>query len=501
MAVNRSFGVEDGNDFVDAGLSSEIDELAYVYQQMHQRELPEELPADIVNARAGRLLAGGDPQVLPWGAWAEFGNRHIGMWIGKVDYQYRHMQGAADTRRRTLSAQLDAQLGHLTMYPVASTWRTKGQHGTEADLSQIDKAIDVAVRAPELVTYDFWAFIENGANYEPVKRGMPPSARPGSRRLQPTCRTISPCAPKARSAILKPPAIEALDGRGAATTSALLSRVAQRYKTNEQLMAKVRELTGPRVAYDMWAIDSAINTARDADDRIALRRQACELTVSQCLELASELVAKDEAAAAAEYEKAFRNPALDAVAMTWSQRLAGAGTTSAPTSRRRRSSLPNVRPRSGQVRGMLTLARLHERRSQLDEADELFSERRRSLSGRDGAARGVPVSAGRRGEEAGVPRSLEGDRARVVPGWPSADGDGDEDAGRSTASSSRRTVTGRGRSACRPATSSSASMAGRSRTSNSSTPSLWFEPQAKSRTNSRRGAACCSRSISTRITG
>ena len=68
---------------------------------MHQRQLPKSLPADIVNARAGRLLTGGDPQVLPWGAWAEFGNRHIGMWIGKVDYHYRHMHGAADTRRAT----------------------------------------------------------------------------------------------------------------------------------------------------------------------------------------------------------------------------------------------------------------------------------------------------------------------------------------------------------------------------------------------------------------
>ena len=56
---------------------------------------------------------------------------------------------------------------------MASTGRTKGQRGTEADLSQIDQAIDVAIRAPELVTYEFWTFIENGANYEPVKRGMP----------------------------------------------------------------------------------------------------------------------------------------------------------------------------------------------------------------------------------------------------------------------------------------------------------------------------------------
>ena len=86
------------------------------------------------------------------------------------------------------------------MYPVASTGRTKGQRGTEADLSQIDKAIDVAIRAPELVTYDYWSFIENGAHYEPVKRVMPPR-KPGSRRRRPTYRVRhARCAPKAPSA-------------------------------------------------------------------------------------------------------------------------------------------------------------------------------------------------------------------------------------------------------------------------------------------------------------
>lgn len=370
MAVNRSFGVEDGNDFVDDGLSSEIDELAYVYKQMHQRELSKALPADIVNARAGRLLAGGDPQVLPWGAWAEFGNRHIGMWIGKVDYQYRHMQGAAETADNRKS-RLDAKLGHLTMYPVASTWRTKGQRGTEADLSLIDKAIDVAIRAPELVTYDFWTFIENGANYEPVKRGMPPRK---TWFAPPSADVPYDIALRAEGTLgyLKPPAIEALMAE-APHNIGLLSRVAQRYKTNEQLMARVRELTGPRVAYDMWAIDSAINAARDADDRIALRRQACELTVSQCLELASELAAKDETAAAAEYERAFRNPALDAVAMTWAsgwlvQYYERNNQAAKATDLAERSASVGSGP------GMLTLARLQESRSRFDEADGLFTD-------------------------------------------------------------------------------------------------------------------------------
>ena len=370
IAASRSLTVEDGNDFVDDGLSIEIGELAYVYRQLHQRELPKELPADIVNARAGRLLADGAPKVIPWGAWAEFGNRHIGMWALKVDRHYRHMRGAAD-RADDYKRRLDAELGHLTIYPVASTGRTKGQRGTEADLSQIDKAIDVAIRAPELVTYEYWSFIENGSNYEPVKRGMP---KRKTWFAPPSAEVPYDIALRADGTIggLKQPALEALMDE-ARYNIGLLSRVARRHKTNEQLMAKVRELTGPRVAYDMWAIDSAINTARDADDRVALRRQACELSVNECLELASELAATDEAAAAAEYEKAFRNPSLDAVAMTWSSGwlVRYYERTNQPA---KATALAERSASVGSGPGMLTLARLLESRSRFDEADELFTD-------------------------------------------------------------------------------------------------------------------------------
>jgi TolA-binding protein len=369
IAAGRSLGVEDGNDFIDGGIASEIAELAYVYKQMHQRELPAALPADVINARASGLLADGDPQVLPWGAWAEFGNRHIGMWAIKLDYHYRHMQGAADSADDQ-KRELDARLGHLTMYPVASTGRTKGQRGTEADLSQIDEAIDVAVAAPELVTYDYWTFIENGTNYEPVKRGMPKRA---TWFAPPSAEVPYDIALRAEGTLgsLKPPAIEALMDE-APHNIGLLSRVAQRFKTNEQLTSKVRELTGPRVAYDMWAIDAAINTARDADDRIALRRHACELAVSQCLELASELARQDDAAAAAEYEKAFANPALDAVAMTWSSRwlvqyYERTNQSAKATQLAERSAAVGSAP------GMFTLALLHERRSEFDQAEQLYT--------------------------------------------------------------------------------------------------------------------------------
>jgi hypothetical protein len=370
VAALRSLSVEDGNDFVEDGIEGEIAEAAHVYQQMHGRRLNDSLPADDINARAGRLLSAGDPQVLPWGAWAEFANRHIGMWAMHADNHYRRMLGLPDEADQ-LKRRLDVRLAHLMMYPVASMGRTKGQRGTEADMSRINEAIDVAVSAPELVSYDYWVFIENGSNYEPVKRGMPKRATwfvPASADVP------YDLAHRAEGSIgaLKQPDIETLLDE-APNSMSLLSRVAQRHKTNEQLTAKVHELLEPRVAYDMYAIESAVNTARDADDRIALRRQACELSISQCLELADELKAKDEAAAAAEYEKAFANPALDPVAMTWSSRwlVYYYERTNQPgkaTALARRSAAVGSSP------GMQTLALLHEQRGQIDDAFRVFSE-------------------------------------------------------------------------------------------------------------------------------
>jgi len=369
IVQSRTFGVEDGNTFVIEGLANEIAELAYVYRQLHQRELPADLPAAIVNARAGSLLATGDPHVLPWGAWAESAQRHIGMSVGRVDYHFRRMMGLSE-RADEFKRALDARLGHLTMYPVASTNRTKGKNGTEADLSQIARAIDVAVRSPELVTYDSWNFIEMGASYEPVSRAMPekktwfaaPSASvpyDAGRRVETTLGQ------------LQPPAVVALLDE-APYNLALISRVAQRLHMIKPVMAKVRELVDPRVDYDMWAIDAAINAAPLPADRIALRRKGCQLAVNQCLELAAELIASDEAAAVTEYEKAFRNPALDEVSMTHSSGwlvsyYERTGQLVKAMDLAQRSAAVGSGP------GLHTLARLLERRSRLEDADAEFS--------------------------------------------------------------------------------------------------------------------------------
>ena len=366
---SRRFSVEDGQDFVINGLVAEIGELAFAYRQIYQRDLPRELPANIINARAGRLLSGGEPQVVPWGAWAEFAQRHIGQSIDKIDYLYRHTLAMPD-RADELKQALDSSLSHLTLYPVASVARTKGRKGTEADNRYINQAIDVAVRSPELVTLDFWKFIQMGVRYEPVRRGIP-LMHTWFMPLSAELPYDAPMRTESSIASLKPAAIEELLDEAPYDIS-MMSRIAQRYKSLRPLMLKIRTTVEPRIDFDMWVIDWAINTARDGDDRLALRRKACALAVAQCLELASDLTDVDEQAAAVEYEKAFRDPALDEVTMSNSS-----------------GWLVEYYERSGQLvkamdlaqrsataysgRGLSTLAHLLERRARIEEADEVFT--------------------------------------------------------------------------------------------------------------------------------
>jgi hypothetical protein len=172
-------------------------------------------------------------------------------------------------------------------------------------------------------------------------------------------------------AYLKPAAIEALMDE-APYDIGMLSRIAQRYNRLRPVMDKIRTLAGPRIDFDMWVIDWAINTARDWDDRLALRRKACALAIGQCLELASDLRDVDEAAAVAEYERVFRNPALDQIAMS----NASGWLVEYYERTGQLVKALDLAERSAAVyssRGLGTLAYLLERRACYAEADEVFT--------------------------------------------------------------------------------------------------------------------------------
>ena len=67
----------------------------------------------------------GTPRVIPWGAWAQFFQRHIGLYLGQIDHHYRLDAGLQD-RADQLKPRLDALLGHLTLFPIACVQTHEG---------------------------------------------------------------------------------------------------------------------------------------------------------------------------------------------------------------------------------------------------------------------------------------------------------------------------------------------------------------------------------------
>ena len=358
------YGVEDGQQFVNDALGGELRELGGVYRAMHRRDLPAALPAEVINVRATRLMSHGQPQVIPWGAWAEYFQRHLGMYVGEIDYFQRQMLASPGSADRTKAA-LNTGLGHLTLFPVASARRTRGR-GTEADLTYINRAIDLTMRAPELVNYDYWSFLEFGAHYEVVKTGMPLG---GSWFMAPSAEVPFDAGLRISYGIgqLDQPALEALVAEASSDVS-LAARALRPRPNGQRLVATIVAWLKARGEFDLYAIDAAVNWARTLEEQIDWRRHGCALAVTECLDLARLLAyAGDQAGAVREYERAFRDPGLDVVTLANSSAWL-VSYYERNGQMQRAYDLAERAAATGSGGGMITLARLYERRARLDEA-------------------------------------------------------------------------------------------------------------------------------------
>jgi tetratricopeptide (TPR) repeat protein len=361
------YTVEDGHQYVSDALGGELLELAEVYRAMHRRELPPRLPAEIINARPVRLMQHTQPMVLPWGAWAEFFQRHIGMYVAAIDDFQRRMLVLPNVADQTKAA-LDAGLRHLTLFPIASSRRTKGR-GLEADLTFINQAVDLASRAPELVNYDYWLFLDMGARYEMVRAGMPP---PVPWFAAPSADVPYDAGLRVQGAgAIATPDLEALVAEASSDVS-LASRALAPRPGNQKLIAHVVSWLKARGEYDLWAVNAAVRWARTLPEEIEWQRYGCAIAITECLDLAWLLArVGDEKGAVAEYERAFRDPGIDVVTMAnnvgWLvSYYERAGQM------QRAYDLAERAAATGSGAGITTLARLYERRNRAEEAAALY---------------------------------------------------------------------------------------------------------------------------------
>ena len=208
LVENSATGVQDGWVGTKA-LTFEQAEYREVFRRIYGKGLGED-ETEALNARAGRAIGPDGPRVLPWGAWAEFAQRHLAMFVDKHDRFFRNMQGnvrMADAEQERLTR----ALGKLAMFPVATVFWTKGPRGAEADLRYLKDAVAITLQSPERITPAEWAFIEMATHYEPVAGGVPKpaewfigaSARVPQNTNQRLRETGQPHGPEITAAILK----------------------------------------------------------------------------------------------------------------------------------------------------------------------------------------------------------------------------------------------------------------------------------------------------------
>jgi tetratricopeptide (TPR) repeat protein len=374
----EGFGVEDGHVIAQEGLDHEREEAAQVFQLMHDRALFDNPNGHVrieggaatqLNARATRAIAKSGPDVLPWGAWAECSQRHIAMLIGTVDRFYRHKYGDERTANGVRQV-LDQELSGLTLYPVATSMRTKGVNGGDADLTHINEAIALATDAPELITARLWAWLERGSRYEAVRRAMPTAAK----------WFIPSSAHMTYDAALRVQHVGQVTP-GVPLLSALLAEApfdywtaAEYLKLTPALDSDVKRVLGPRLEYDLRAIRVAINHTKDDEAALALHAHGCELAVADCARYARALVNMNRAdEAARQYERTFADPSFDRVSFS---NQAGWLVTYYYERKKieRALELAEEAADVGAAEGLTTAGYLYERLGRAEEAEEMYEQ-------------------------------------------------------------------------------------------------------------------------------
>jgi tetratricopeptide (TPR) repeat protein len=308
LAQNAFVGVEDGGMFISPALELELAEARDVYQRLHGRPLPDALP-EALNHRASYVIDS-KPVVLSWGAWAEFFQRHIAMNIGMVDSHYRYMLGRS-SQADEIQQELDRRLGKLTMFAIGTQRRTKGTAATEADLKFLPDVVQLATRAPELLTARSWAWFELGSQYESIPISMPRAVQwftPPSAKVPYEAGLRTSVRGDARS-------IDAL--LNAAPTDVALLVSSAEGAAEDPNVTRARELLAKRDAFDLRAIDVFLKREDDDAARAVLQKKGCELASRDCLALATTLARLgDDDQAAATFERAFADPMIDMVALS-----------------------------------------------------------------------------------------------------------------------------------------------------------------------------------------
>ncbi len=368
-------GVEDAS-LVTEALGQERAELDDVYMRLHGRPLVQDEEAAL-NALATRAMNGADPQVLPWGAWAEFGQRRLAAVISRYDSYLRHSVGAgnaADTAKVTLHD----ELGKLWTFPSATIWWTKGPRGLEGDDRYFNEAVTTAVAQPQRVTARVWTFLEFASRYVQHARQFMPSAPAWFFATAP--RTAYEAALRVEAGGLRPVEdYERLMANAPYDLPLATHYLATKYGKQVPLEEVQRRL-GTRLDFDTRAVAWTMAAVGEGQRSVELLENACGFSPTYCQQLGTKLAMLGRLAdAATAFERALGDEAVDDVAKAnWSGWLVDYYRSQGRTGPA--LQLAEQSANTGAAAGLITAGRLYERLGRLDDAESAF---RRNAEGYD----------------------------------------------------------------------------------------------------------------------
>ncbi len=360
-------GVEDAG-LVTEALDQERAELDDVYMRLHGRPLVQDETAAL-NALATRGMNGSDPEVLAWGAWAEFGQRRLATVISGYDSYLRHAVGAGNAAD-TAKVMLHDQLGQLWTFPSATLYWTKGPRGLEADDHYFNEAVATAVAQPQRVTAHVWTLLAFASQYVQHARQNMPSAPAWFFATAP--RTAYDAAMRLDAGGLQPVQnFERLMENAPYDLPLATSYLSARYGKQVPLEQVERRL-GARLAYDTRAVGWAMAAVGEGERSVELLENACGFSPTYCQQFGTKLAMLGRDAEAAQaFERALHDEALDDVAKAnWSGWLVNYYHAQGRTGPA--LQLAEQSAATGAAAGHITAGRLYERLGRLDDAEAAF---------------------------------------------------------------------------------------------------------------------------------
>lgn len=358
-------GVEDASLVIQA-LDEERQELADIYTRLHGRMLEPNDTAAALNALATRAMQPSGPEVLPWGAWAEFGQRRLAAVISRYDSYLRHSFGDGEAADKA-KVMLRNELGDLWTFPSATIWWTKGPRGLEADDRFFNEAVTTAVAQPQRVTAHVWTVLSFASPYVQHARHFMPAAPPWFFATAP--RTAYDAAMRVQAGGLRPVEdYERLLENAPYDLPLATHYLAAKYGKQVPL-AEVERRLGAHLAFDTRAVAWAMAAVKDDERSVELLENACGFSPTYCEQFASKLAMLGrDAEAATAFERALGDDSVDEVAKAnWSGWLVHYYQSSGRTDKA--LQLAERSAGTGASVGLVTAARLYERLGRLDDAE------------------------------------------------------------------------------------------------------------------------------------